>query len=104
MLDDWETCNERKLAVTAKAHPQPTKWPQVEVQPVAPPLEACKIPAMPASAAQCDGPSDAVTGGQVAAAGPEMDAGSPSAAATLSLGTVEVNQLPAVMPHVASSP
>lgn len=53
--DDWQTPNQHKLDIIAKAHPAPTRFPQWQVVPAAPSPEQCQVQATfePAAAA-CD--------------------------------------------------
>ncbi|KAF8072699.1 Endoglucanase [Scenedesmus sp. PABB004] len=92
LLEDWSTPNEGKLAILAKAHPNPTRWPQAPVTPQAPPPEECHVPAGvdPAACAPAAAPAPAQGGGQAPAAAPAAATGPPQ---PLACGDVQVSEV-----------
>lgn len=93
LQDDWTTPHEHKLDIVAKAHPNPTKWPQDEVTPVAPSPEQCEVePAVDTTAFSGGGGAAASEGnGPVACDGAAPPPPAPAAAAEpLSSGDIQV--------------
>jgi hypothetical protein len=88
------TPHQHKLDIVARAHPNPTKWPQDEVTPAAPAPEDCQVESAVDPAAFGGAPAacaaEAAAGAQQAAP-PVAAAAAAVPAEPLSAGTVEVS-------------
>jgi hypothetical protein len=97
LQEDWVTPHQHKLDIVARAHPNPTKWPQDEVTPAAPAAEDCQVESTVDPAAFGGAPAacaaEAAAGAEPAAQ--PACAAAPAAAVVpaepLSAGTVEVS-------------
>ena len=90
LCDSWCTPQEHKLEIIATAHPNPTKWPQEDVNPEHPAAEDCEVEATvdPAAAGAAPAAVSATAAAPAAACQPAAPA---AAAGPLTEGVVDVS-------------
>ncbi|WIA08695.1 hypothetical protein OEZ85_008120 [Tetradesmus obliquus] len=93
LQEDWATPHQHKLDIVARAHPNPTKWPQDEVTPAAPAPEDCQVESTVDPAAFGGAPAACAAEPAAAGAEPAAPVAAAVPAAPLSAGEVEVTEV-----------